>query len=147
MRKTFFVFFLVLLSLALFSCGGGGGGGNSSSGGGSTNSSTPVISNLSMSPNQASLNQGGGAVTANMTFNFIDTGGDLSTFTVFYYDKNGATISKSGTIQGASGITSGSILVTMAISTTERGTTTGGVFVTDAGGRESNRLTGTFTVN
>jgi hypothetical protein len=145
MRKFFSFLALVFLLLTL-SCSGGGGGG-SSSGGGSGVNSTPAISNLSYYPNQTTLNQGGGAVSVTYTFNYIDNGGDLSTLTLFYYDSSGnLVLNNPVTIQGVSGKTSGTIQGTVIFPTTARFTWTGGGYVTDAGGRQSNRLTATFTV-
>ena len=142
MKKSFF--FLILVSLLLtFSCGGGG----SSSGGGTGVNSSPAISNLVGSPTQITLNQGGGAITMTLTFDWFDSGGDLSSGTSFYYDANGVLKSDTKPIQGVTGVTSGTLMMTLIIPTTTRGTTTGGVYVTDSGGRESNRLTGSYTIS
>jgi hypothetical protein len=142
MRKSFFFLALFLLLLTL-SCGGGG----SSGGGGSGASNAPAISNLYISPSQVALGQGGGAVSIHTDLDFIDAGGDLSTLTLFHYDKNGSPVlSSPAQLPGESGKTSGHIGGSFIFPTTERGTTTFGIYVTDSGGRESNRLTASFTV-
>jgi hypothetical protein len=143
MKKYLFFLALVFLLLTL-SCGGGG----SSSGGGSGgDSGTPAISNLVISPTKAALGQGGGAVTVNVSYDFVDSGGDLVSGTTFYYDKNGDTIlSAPAPITGVTGKTFGHIIGHLVMPTTERGATNGGGYVTDAGGRQSNRLFASFTV-
>jgi len=134
------------LLLILFSCGGGGG---SSSGGGSgTDPSTPSISNLSFYPTSATVNQGGGSVQVSASFRFIDNGGDLSNFTVFYYDQNGNPVLNGPfPLSNVSGKTVGTIYAYVNIDTTKAMVWSGGVYVTDASGRQSNRLTGNFTVS
>jgi hypothetical protein len=144
LRKSLFILFLVVLLFTL-SCGGGGG---SSSDSGSGTNSTPSISNLSISPNSATLNQGGGAITVTITLNFIDNGGDLSTATFFDYFNNGKNgVGTPTPIPGVNGQTSGIFRTIVILPTTQIGTHTGGVYVTDSGGRESNWLKGTFTVS
>jgi hypothetical protein len=127
-----------------FSCGGGDSGGSSSSGGSGT-ASIPVIANLSVSQNQITLNQGGGAVSGTIAFDFTDSGGDLATWTVYGYIQAG----NSGTspVQGLSGVTSGHITIPVIYKTTMKGTFTYGVYVTDTSGRQSNWLTANYTVS
>jgi hypothetical protein len=143
--KKFLFFIASGLMLSIFSCGGGGDSGGSSNSGGSGTNSIPVISNLSVPLTQMTLNQGGGAVSGTIAFDFVDGGGDLATWTVYGYIQTG----NSGTspIQGVSGVTSGHITIPVVYKTTMKGTFTYGVYVTDAGGRQSNWLTATYTVS
>jgi hypothetical protein len=140
MKKILFPILWGLLLSAL-SCGGGG----TSSGGDASDDSKPVISNLTASVSQLTLNQGGGNVSASLAFDFTDGGGDLATLTVYGYARTGS--SSINAIQGLSGITSGHLSVTVTFSTVMRGTYSYGVYVTDNGGRQSNWLTGTYTVS
>ncbi|HMK66662.1 MAG TPA: hypothetical protein VK564_12770 [Thermodesulfobacteriota bacterium] len=143
MRRVF-IFIVCGWAILNFSCGGGGNGG-SSSGGGSGTASTPVIANLSVSQSQMTLNQGGGAVSGTVAFDFTDSGGDLATWTVYGYIQTG----NSGTspIQGLSGGTSGHITVPVVYKTTMKGTFSYGVYVTDTSGRQSNWLTASYIVS
>jgi hypothetical protein len=143
MKKfLYFISFGVLLSS--LSCGGGGHGGGSSSSGGSGDS-TPIISNLNVSLTEMTLNQGGGAVSGTIAFDFVDSGGDIATWTV--YGSIQTVTFGANPIQGFSGVTSGHITIPVFFRTTSRGTFTYGVYVTDAGNRISNWLTGVYTVS
>jgi hypothetical protein len=143
MKKFFLFLGFGFLLLILFSCGGGG----SSSGGGS-DAGTPSISDLSFYPNSAKVGQGGGSVQVNASFKFIDNGGDLANITVFYYDSNGNTVLNGPyPLINVSGKTTATLYAYINIDTTKKMVWSGGVYVTDTGGRESNRLWGTFTVN
>jgi hypothetical protein len=128
--------------VSILSCGGGGG---TSSGGEATGDSKPVISNLTASVSQLSLNQGGGTVSATLAFDFTDSGGDLATMTVYGYARTGS--SSTNAIPGVTGINSGHLPVTVTFTTIMRGTYSYGVYVKDNGGRQSNWLTGTYTVS
>jgi hypothetical protein len=141
MKKILF-FILLSVLLSVFSCGGGGG---TSTGGDSAGDSKPVLSNLSTSISQLTLNQGGGTVSATISFDFTDSGGDLATMTVYGYARTGT--SAITPIQGVSGITSGHLSIMVTFSTIMRGTYNYGVYVTDNGGRPSNWLSGTYTVS
>jgi hypothetical protein len=142
MKNFFLVMFTCLLLLPL-SCGSG----DSSSSGGSQTNSNAIISVLSISPTQASLDQGGGTITVTMTFYFTDNQGDLSTITVFYTDPNGKTITHDPISSGVSGVTSGQIWLYYPQPTSAKGNWTVGVYATDASGRNSNQLTTTLTVS
>jgi hypothetical protein len=128
--------------LSPLACGGGGG---TSSGGEAAGDSKPVISNLTASVSQLTRNQGGGTVSATLAFDFTDSGGDLATLTVYGYARTGS--SSTSALQDVSGTTSGHLSVTVTFSTIMRGTYSYGVYVTDNGGRQSNWLTGTYTVS
>jgi hypothetical protein len=143
MRKSL-LFLVCGWAILNFSCGGGDSGGSSSSGGSGT-SSAPVIANLSVSQSQLSLNQGGGAVSGTMAFDFTDSGGDLATWTVYGYIQTGN--SGTGPVQGFSGVTTGRISIPVVYKTTMKGTFTYGVYVTDTGGRQSNWLTASYIVS
>jgi hypothetical protein len=145
MKKYYYFIVLTILLLTL-SCSGGGGGGGSSSGSGSTDS-TPMISNLTVYPSSAPLNDGGGSITLTLTYNFIDMGGDLSTSTFVLYYPDGTTKTFTPrSLASLNGITSGQITEPVNTTTQTRGTATFGIYVTDSGGRQSNQLKGTFTV-
>lgn len=104
----------------------------------------PAISNLWFSPQSATLNQGGGAITVYAYVDFIDAGGDLSTITTVNYTTG---TSRTDSIQGASGLTAGTIEIIGIVSTTQRVSYSFGIYVTDSTGANSNTLTGTFVVN
>jgi hypothetical protein len=134
---------LVLLFLFLMtSCGGGS---STSSGIGTPDPSIPSVSNLTLSQVQ---NSGGGNLSFNMSFSFTDQGGDLSSVTVFAYDANGTIVAMNTTpLAGYAGQTTGTVTSVLTVSTATKGSFSGGVYVSDAGGRQSNRLSTTFTIS
>ncbi len=134
---------LLIILTGLFSimssCGGGGGGGDGSA-------HAPVISNLFVSPQNATLNQDGGEVAVTMSHYFSDAGGDISTFTISVYDS--ATLLDSATqASSAAGYTSGNLTYTgINIPTTIAMTYKFEIYLTDATGAQSNKLEVTFVV-
>jgi hypothetical protein len=145
MKKTLVL--MLLLSFAFFiSCSSGGGGSSSGGGGGSTG--TPGISNLSPQTITGALNQGGGAMTVSIEFDFVDSEGDLTTCQTFAQNPDGSAILRPPIqIQGVSGVTTGRIRITAVVPTTQAEIRTWGVYVKDAKGQESNRLFGTLKIN
>jgi len=134
----------VLLGLA--GCGGGGDGG----GGVILVNSTPSISNLQYSPTSATLNQGGGSITINGTYDFIDNGADLAggSVTVKAFDLNNIQTINTNTpiTANVAGLTSGTLSGPATADTTVAGTFNFILYITDSNGNKSNELTGTFTV-
>ncbi len=105
--------------------------------------STPSISNLQFFPSSAFQGEGNGTLIVTGTFDFSDQGGDLSTLYITMSD--GSTLS--APIEGVSGDLSGTIQGQLEADTGTVGQFEFQVYVTDSGGRKSNILTGTFTVN
>lgn len=132
-------FLFALLAFIALGCSSGGGGGSSPTG---PSGSAPGISNLQYSPHSATVGQGGGAVTATGTIDFIDADGDVSSFKI-----TGNGTEKTYPVAGATGIKSGTIYITAVSDTTTARSGTFQVSVIDSQGHESNKLTGTFTVN
>lgn len=141
--KNFFGVMVSCLLLLPLSCGGGG----SSSGGDGQPSGSPVISAFSISPKQASLDQGGGTISVAMAFYFIDFNANLSTVTVFLIDPNGKRTNFDPIPSGKNGTFEDQIRLNYPQPTSARGNWTVGVFVTDGSGRNSNQQTTTFTVS
>jgi len=131
----------LIVALISIGCGGGGGGGTSKP------QQAPGISNLQYSPNTAVQGQGGGSITASGTIDFIDADGNISTLTINSYDSLGNQLaSNTSLVSGASGVTSGSIIIAAVINTSVKGNYTFKIFITDSTGLQSNVLTGTFSV-
>ena len=131
----------MFVAVSLVACGGGGNGGDA------TPAHVPVISNLTISPQSATLNQGGGAVAVTMKHHFSDAGSDVSTFTLNAYDSMGTLLDTATKTSVASGYSSGDLTYTgINAPTTKAETYTLEVFLTDATGAESNKLSGTFVV-
>ncbi len=123
----------------LSSCGGGGGGGGSPA-------HAPVISSLSVSPQSATVNQGGGEVAVTMSHDFTDAGGDISTFTISVYD-SAALLDSVTKPSSAAGYISGNLTYTnIYVPTTIAMTYKFEIYLTDATGAQSNKLEGTFAV-
>lgn len=131
----------ILISM---SCGGGGGGGSGSI----TITGIPSISNLQYSPQTVTQNQGGGVVTVTASINFVDEKGDLTALILNVYNSQGVIVLTGTTsLQSISGRTSGVFTFQLqGVSTTNIGNYTFEVYVTDAVGNVSNKLTGTFSV-
>lgn len=127
-----------LAACALLAMGGCGGGGGS---GGAPSNSTPSITNLAYSPSTALQMEGSGQVTMVGTFDFADAGGDLA---AIHLVVQGDTLTIQ--IDGIDGAKSGTIEGTIVVDTSTVGTYPFQVYVTDAGGRRSNSLSGTFEV-
>ena len=126
------------LAISVGSCGGGSG-----SGGGTPIDSTPSISNLVFSPNSAVQGNGTVTVTVTGTVTFHDAGGDVTT--LHLTNAQGQSVVQA--ITGVSGATSGTIQAQVTVNTQSAGHYTFGVYISDSGGRDSNKLSGTFDVN
>ena len=136
---------LVAAIVMLFvSCGGGGG----SSPAPVPTLTPPGISNFAYTGVSSwALNSGGGAATGGFRFDFIDTGGDLSSLVMERMDSVG-NVTKSSTtaISGVSGLTSGTISVAVIADTTVAGTVNWRFHVVDARGSVSNTLSSSYTI-
>jgi hypothetical protein len=121
----------------LLSCGGGGGSSGSTLAG-----ERPSLANLQLSPSSVVQNQGGGTVTLTASFDFQDAGGNLSDL----YLSDGAGQTLSLPIQGADGITGGTLQLYLYVHTDVIGRYAFDLWVDDAFGLASNSLTGTFEV-
>ncbi|MDP1989477.1 MAG: hypothetical protein Q8K00_00515 [Syntrophales bacterium] len=145
------IFCLMITALFLSGCGGGGDDPPPTT---TTpppvtvpTSHAPVISNLQYSPQTATQNQGNGTVTIIGTINFTDQGGDVKTAVVNRYNAQGVLLGTgTGPLSNLSGVTSGSTTAAGDISTANVGVFTIEVYVIDAVGNSSNKLTGAFTV-
>jgi sugar lactone lactonase YvrE len=137
MRQLIFITAIVI-ALTTVGCGGGGGGGPQHA---------PNISNLQYSPHTAIQGQGGGSINVTGTFDFVDAGGDISTFTITIYDSHEGFIASHTTpITGGSGISSGTLGAAVTINTTVIGNYSFKIYITDSTGSQSNTLTATFGV-
>lgn len=134
-RISNFTYILILGSIAMLlltACG---------SGAGQVIDHTPQLSNLTYTPTSFTKNQGGGAVNIQGSMDFIDANSDIVTFKASIdgitksYDRSDLKGTKSGTITGY-----------VPISTASTGNFTFKVWVVDNAGNESDKLTGTFTV-
>lgn len=137
MRCTLVRLFIIALVLSFTACGGGGGGS------GTSVDSTPSISNLQFSSTSALQNDNNGALEVTVTFDYADSGKDLSTIYVKYPDGRSVRAS----ISGVQGTASGSIQGTLTINTNALGNFNFEIYVTDSQGRRSNNLIGNFVVN
>lgn len=137
--------FTVLVSTILFmaSCGGG------DSSGGTTNSSTPVISNLILSPSTVSQGAGGGYVNIYVSFDFSDNGVDLAGGTAWLTISapNNYVLYPEIPLVGYvfSDGTGTANIITQA-STYVVGTVSFVLYVTDVHGNRSNEITGSINV-
>lgn len=131
---------IIAAAALLAGCGGGGGGGGNAG-------NAPVIANLRYAPGFAQLNAGGGTVTVTGSVDFTDPDGDVSSVVIETFDPAGQPLGSTTTpVPGAAGLRSGTVTVSVLAPTTVAGDFTFQVFVADATGRTSNRLTGTFSV-
>src|SRR5512134_2587903 len=135
MKSTSLVIFAICMAFALAACGGGGGGGGGMIG------TAPTISDLQYSPRAEYVSTT--STTFGGSFLFSDPDGDLSSVTLIIADSSGATISTTTeSIQGAAGLTSGTIGGSVSCSLPVADNYTLQVFVTDAEGMQSNVLSG-----
>jgi hypothetical protein len=126
---------LGLLAAALAACGGGDGGG------GSAPATAPTISNLQYSPQAVYVSTTPAIFTGSISFS--DPEGDLASATITIVDSGGGTVSTALTpVQGATGVTSGTIQGSITTAVAAAGNYTFQVFVTDARGLRSNTLSG-----
>ncbi len=128
------IFLQAFVLAAIASCGGGGGGGGESI-------HPPSISKLKFSPSTA-LQASNGTIIITGTIDFADAGGDVSA--LHMVSSAGADL----TIEtpSLSGITGGAVVGELIVSVNAIGKYTFEVWMTDAQGSVSNRLSGTFEV-
>lgn len=129
-----------ILSILALGCGGGGSGDGRSS-------HPPVLSNLSVTPAALYQGHGGGTATVSASFDFTDTGGDLSAVSLVIRNGAGAAIqSISEPITGAAGVTQGSLFGQVTIATTQPDSYSFQITATDKQASASQALNGTFRV-
>jgi hypothetical protein len=128
-----------LFAAALAACGGGDGGG------GSAPTSAPTITNLQYSPQAVYVSSTPAFFSGSLSFS--DPDGDLASATITIVDSSGATVSTASTpVQGAAGVTSGTIQGSITAAVATAGSYTLQVFVTDARGLRSNSLSGPIRI-
>jgi hypothetical protein len=133
---------VVFLVSFLVACGGGGGGGDSSGGNGGTVNVAPAISNLELSHNFALFNEGGGRTSVQAMFDYTDPEGDIVTVRIEISDGSSLSVEVEAPIPAPSGTLAGDV----EFSTTQSGVFTAEVWVVDAAGNSSNRLSVEFTI-
>jgi N-acetylneuraminic acid mutarotase len=148
MKNGKFLTMIILLAFSLpFAYGGCSGGGGGSDGGGGGGGDTPHISNLFYNPKSADLGSGDGSIPVFGLIHFEDANGNVSSVTINLFDSAGNQIdSNTDPIQGASGVTSGTIEATYNINTSVEDDYTFDIFITDKTNLTSNILTGTFSI-
>lgn len=132
---------LALSAFGWMGCGGGSGGG------GSPAAHPPVLSSLSFSPTVVYQGSGGGSANITATFQFTDTGGDLSSLSLQILDGTGTILqSASLPVTGAEGVTAGTLMGQATLSTALAGQYTFRLMAADRQASTSNTLTGTFQI-
>lgn len=132
---------LTVLALTglLSACGGGGGGGSPGT--------APTASNLSYSPHGGYLGASGGTATINGRIDFSDPDGDLASWSLTVLDSGGNVLqSAEQPITGAGGSTSGTLVATVLVGTSQLGTYTFTIALVDARGLRSAPVSGTFSI-
>jgi hypothetical protein len=104
----------------------------------------PGISNLVQFPANASVGEGGGALTALIDIDFIDNDGDLAS--VKLWSDGPDNTAKTIDLAAFSGEITGTITTQAIVDTTTPTSNYYQIWVVDSRGNESNRLSGTFTV-
>lgn len=126
--------------VTLVACGGGGGGNSTP-----PSATAPTISNLQYSPQSAYASATPTVFSGQL--NFADPDGDLASATLTVVGSTGAVISTVTTpIQGASGVTSGTLQGSVTAALPAADTYALQVYVTDARGLRSNTLSGAIRV-
>ena len=132
---------VVIATFSLASCGGGEGSPYQPDG------TSPVISNLVVSPNSALHNEGGGSVNFDVSVDFTDQEGDVYYMGTNVLDSSGSLLYAGGAlIPQLSGQTAGMAQASIRISTDTVGQFTLRVWLVDDSIRSSNRLEEQFTV-
>ena len=128
--------YLFYVAILLVGCGGNGDGFNINEPGPlPAESASPEISNLTVLPGTVLYMQGDGSVTATAEFSFSDVDLDITTMRVDMSDGNNQSITLA-TIDTASG----SLAEEFAVFTETAGTLTVEIWLVDALGNSSNRL-------
>ena len=120
---------ILLVLLSLVACGGGGGDS-------STTGTAPQISNLVLSPDTVYYMDGDGATQIGAQVDFTDPDMDITTAYIQLADGSTLTIPIPAPINTASGTLIGDLIV----ATTQLGVFTSQVWLVDAAGHTSNRL-------
>jgi Kelch motif len=127
---------VLVLAAVVTSCGGGGG---------SSPATAPTISNLQYSPEAVYVSTT--PATFGGSISFSDPEGDLASATIAILDAGGGTVSTVSTpVQGATGVTSGTIQGAITAAISVAGQYTLQVYVTDARGLRSNTLSGSVRI-
>jgi hypothetical protein len=127
----------VVVAILFVGCGGGGGGGNG----------PPVLSNLSVFPPRATLNEGvGGMLDVSGSVDFSDDGGDLLEARLEVYDSAGTLLDNLVIPIQAGGIKQGTLVGGFSVGTGVADVYVIKVNVKDSGGNVSNTLSGMFVV-
>lgn len=127
----------VIVAMLFMGCGGGGGGGNGA----------PVLSNLSVFPPRATLNEGvGGMINVSGSVDFSDDGGDLFEARLQVYDSAGTLLDNLVIPIQAGGIKQGTLVGGFTVGTGVADVYVIKVNVKDSGGNVSNTLSGMFVV-
>jgi|GEM_PF-5338351 len=151
-RYSLLLFVIVFGVIAIVASGGGGDGGDGDDGDGNGDGnhtgSAPVISNLTYSPKSTAVGSGKEQnVTISGLIDFVDNDGDVSILTVDLFDPDNNRLStNTSTLEGASGLTSGSVAGEFYLSTSVIAEYSFQVYVTDETNLKSNVLTGYFSV-
>jgi hypothetical protein len=127
----------VVVAILFVGCGGGGGGGNG----------PPVLSNLSVFPPRATLNEGvGGMMDVTGSLDFSDDGGDLLEARLQVYDSAGRLLDNLVIPIQAGGIKQGTLVGAFSVGTAAVDVYEIKVNVKDSVGNVSNTLSGMFVV-
>lgn len=129
--------YIILLCLAMLA---GCGGGETSS------SNVPSIQNLKYSPTAAFLNDGSGTITINGSIDFTDPDGNVNSYYLTFYDSNNNVVSTLSGAIPATGITSGTLFISLLVGTSQVENYSFTVYIKDAQNNSSNTLTGLFPV-
>jgi len=130
--------FSLLGLITLTGCGGGGGG--------TSSGSAPTIQNLQYSPTGAFLNDGSGTITINGSIDFTDPDGNVSSYYLTVYDSSMNIVSTLSGAIPATGITNGTLLLSLLVGTSVVENYSFAVYIKDAQNYSSNTLTGVFPV-
>ena len=119
-----------LVSVLLISCGGGGGGDGITPQG-----TAPQISNLSVSPDTVFLREGDGTSAISARLDFADPDLDITKAWIQFHDGSRTFIPVPAIM-----VPSGTLTGDLTVGNTELGTFTSQVWLEDAAGHTSNRL-------
>jgi N-acetylneuraminic acid mutarotase len=134
---TLRVWLMVLATFVLAACGGGGSA--------PAVNNAPVISGLLISPSAAYVSDTPQSFATE--FDFTDPDGNLAFLTLRILDGSGVTVDlQTLPIEGAGGLTEGTILGTIVASAVAPDTYTAQIYVTDASGLPSNTLVGSARI-
>ena len=133
------IYALAILGIAASGGGGGGGGGSGSS--------AVSISNLDYSPEGAFLNDGGGSVVVNGSIQFSAPDGNVASYVFSLFDSSLNVVSTlSDPIPGVSGLTSGSLFISLVVNTSVSDDYSVEVYLVDTANNNSNTLSGSFKI-